>query len=135
MVEYTKTDIIAIAKWQKNLLWLIVISLLLGFIMGFMMALNKFTVLETPIGILFCILGVFQFVVIYQLCTALKSNAIVWMLLYLLLCWIPILGLIILFLLIRRASNAMKTKGIRIGIMGVNQGDLDKYIADTNMTG
>jgi hypothetical protein len=125
-ITYTDTEIIDVAKCQKRVNWLVVWYFIACFAVGFISAIvpQISDLIITLTQIAFVILAAF---VIYELAVALKSsNPWVWVLVIL----IPCGGIIALLILSARASRALKTRGIRIGLMGANNNDLKK-IADS----
>lgn len=104
--QCNNSEILEVAKYQKNILWLIIVNLL-TFWMVFV------SILTGIIGIIF----------IYRLAKVLKSS-LDW--LYIVLSFIPVVNVIALLLLNRKATVVLRAHGIRVGLMGANQEDLSK---------
>lgn len=105
-VQWTKQDIIEVAKRQKSIMWMILISLVAMFI--------PFATIVT---------GIIQIYFIYKLATALRSSA-AWV--YIILAFIPFVGLIALLILNGKATKKLKENGIKVGLMGARMADFDK---------
>ncbi|MGP8200027.1 MAG: hypothetical protein ACLQU4_11060 [Limisphaerales bacterium] len=107
---YTDTELVDIAERQKAIIWLILLAT---------PAMVAFAV--TPyIPIIFIVLSV---VFIYQLAAALKEPS-PW--LYVIVGLMPCISLITLLVINARAITALKTRGVRVGLMGALKNDLDK---------
>lgn len=91
-------EITNVAKWQKAILWLILVSFVGLFFPPLLFI--------TGIGSLICI---------YNLAAALKLPA-PW--LYAVLGLIPYIGLVALFVINNKATAALKQRGIKVGLMG-----------------
>jgi hypothetical protein len=105
-IQYNDLETLDVAKHQKNVLWVLVLTLL-TFWMPFVSIVT----------------GIFGVVFIYRLAKALKSS-LAW--LYIVLSFIPFVNLIAVIVLNSRATNVLKAHGIRVGLMGANQEDLSK---------
>ncbi len=110
-ITYTDAEILDIAKNQKAILWLIVANI------GAYAAAGSLTVI--PIFIV----AILSLVVIYKLAVALRASAPA---LYVVLGLIPCISLIALVVINSQATTALKSRGIRVGLMGANEGDLKK---------
>ena len=104
-IQYNDSEILDIAKHQKAIIWLIVINLFIFWI--------PFATIVT---------GIIGFVFIYRLGKALKSLA--W--LYVVLSFIPLVGLIALLVLNGKATGALRSRGVKVGLMGANKDDLGR---------
>ena len=112
-IHYNDSETVDIAKRQKAVIWLIVVNLLTFWI---------------PFAsILTCILG---FVFIYNLAKALQAPP--W--LYVVLSLIPLVNLIALLVLNRKATTALQAHGVRVGLMGANKDDLPGFAPNANTT-
>jgi hypothetical protein len=110
-MEYTNTEVVAIAKKQKAIIWLILFSLL---------------VFVFPLG--WIVIALVQIVFVYQLAQSLKLSA-PWL-------WcvgmtIPLVSLILLLHLNGKATTAIRGKGVTVGLMGANKAQLEKLAAAT----
>lgn len=104
--HWTKQDIVEVAKYQRNILWMFLIALLAMFI--------PFATIVT---------GIIQIYFIYKLATALRSSA-AWI--YIILTFIPLVGLIALLVINNKATKKLQQNGIRVGLMGARMADFDK---------
>ena len=75
------------------------------------------------LGILLLIMSIVSLVFIYKLAVALKESA-PW--LYVILGLIPCISLIALLVISGRATSALRTRGVHVGLMGARKDDLDK---------
>ena len=99
-------DILEVANRQKQILWMILISIPATFI--------PFATLVT---------GVIQIYFIVKLAKAVGSSA--W--LYAVLAFLPLIGLIALLRLNGKATKILKDNGVAVGLMGANSVDLKKF--------
>ena len=99
-------DILEVANRQKQILWMILISIPATFI--------PFATLVT---------GVIQIYFIVKLAKAVGSSA--W--LYAVLAFLPLIGLIALLRLNGKATKILKDNGVAVGLMGANSDDLKKF--------
>jgi hypothetical protein len=104
--EWTKADLIDVAKWQKNIMWMILISLVAMFI--------PFATIVT---------GIIQIYFIYNLARAVRSSA-AWI--YIILAFIPLIGLLGLLHINGKATKILQAKGVKVGLMGARMADLEK---------
>jgi len=104
--EWTKTDLMEVAKWQKNIIWMILISLVAMFI--------PFATIVT---------GIIQIYFIYKLAGAVRSSA-PW--LYIILAFIPLIGLLALLHLNRKATKILQANGVKVSLMGARMADFEK---------
>lgn len=102
--DFSDTEIANIAKWQKAIIWLVIASFIAFFI---------------PQA--FWITGIISLVFIYLLARALRSN-VAW--LYAVLGLIPLVGLIVLLVINNKATQTLKRRGIRVGLMGAKRSDI-----------
>lgn len=101
MNDYTNEEVVAIAKKQKVILWLIVASVACA--------------LFPPA---FIVVAIVNLVFVYQLAKALRLG-LAWL-------WcasqiIPIVSLVALLVLNGKATGAIRSKGITVGFMGANK--------------
>lgn len=108
--EWSRQDILEVAKRQKQILWMILLSLVAMFI--------PFATIVT---------GLIQIYFIFKLAWALRSSA-AWV--YVILAFIPLVGLIALLHLNARATKLLQANGIKVGLMGANSSDLERLAAD-----
>ena len=104
--EWTKDDLVEVAKRQKNILWMILISLVAMFI---------------PFATFFT--GIIQVYFIYKLASAVRSSA-AW--LYILLAFIPLIGLFALLHINGKATKTLQANGVKVGLMGARMADFEK---------
>ena len=103
--QWTKQDLIELAKRQKNILWMILVSLVAMFI--------PFATIVT---------GIIQIYFIYKLAAALRSSA-AWV--YIILAFIPLVGLIAILVINGKATKKLQENGIKVGLMGARMADFD----------
>jgi cellulose synthase/poly-beta-1,6-N-acetylglucosamine synthase-like glycosyltransferase len=103
--RWSKADLMAVAKYQKNILWMILISL---------------PAFIRPITILLA--GVIQAYFIYRLASALRLPIT---LLYMVLAFVPFVSLLSLFHLNSKATNLLQEHGITVGLMGARMAEFD----------
>jgi hypothetical protein len=108
MPEFTDPQILEIGKRQKAIIWLILISIPTTFI--------PFT---SPV------VGLISIYFIYKLATAVKSS-LAW--LYIILGFLPLIGLLALLHLNAKATRALRAKGLEVGLMGAISSELDKLL-------
>ena len=101
-----KEELLEVAKRQKQLLWMILLSLV-------------------PLFIPFAgiITGIISIYFIYKLAQALRSSA-AWV--YIILAFIPLVGFFALLHLNAKATKILRSNGIKIGLMGAKAVDLEK---------
>jgi len=104
--HWAKQDLIEVAKRQKNILWMILISLVAMFIPGATI-----------------VTGIILIYFIYKLAGAVRSSA-AWV--YIILAFIPLVGLIALLHINGRATKTLQANGIKVGLMGARMADFDK---------
>jgi hypothetical protein len=106
MEQYSTAEIVAVAKKQKAIIWLIPVSLA-----GF---------LFPPAWI---VMDVVQIVFVYQLAKSLKlGDAWAWCIGMI----IPVVSLILLLVLNGKATAAIRGKGVKVGLMGADKAQLEK---------
>jgi|ERR1035437_7587827 hypothetical protein len=117
-ITYTGTEIVAIAKCQKRANRLIVWAYIACFLVGFLSACLP-QISSLIIALLQITIAIFAAAAIYDLAVALKaSNPWIWALVII----IPCGGLLALLILSIRATRALKTRGVRVGLMGAIDG-------------
>ena len=105
MADYSRTELIAIAKYQKGILWCVLCNLLC-------FALPFAFLVVIPIQLYF----------VYKLSSSLKQGfPILWCIGI----FIPLLSLIMLLILSQKATSALKEKGISVGLMGAKIADVE----------
>lgn len=104
--EWSREELIAVARYQKNIQWLVLVGLLLLFV---------------PFGNL--LLGLVGLFFIYHLARALRSRVAI---LYVVAAFIPLLGLLSLLRLVTRATRVLRAAGIRVGVMGARMEDFER---------
>ena len=106
MEQYTNAEVVAVAKKQKAIIWLILASL---------------TVFVFPPA--WIVITIVQMVFVYQFAKTLKLGAPwVWCIGMI----IPFVSLILLLVLNAKATTAIRGKGVRVGLMGADKAQLDK---------
>jgi len=113
--EWTKADLVEVAKWQKNIMWMILISLVAMFI--------PFATIVT---------GIIQIYFIYKLAAAVRSSA-AW--LYIILGFIPLIGLLALLHINGMATKTLQANGVKVGLMGARMADFEKMQQGAQPTG
>ncbi len=103
--NWTKQDLMEVAKQQKNILWMILISFVAMFIPG-----------ATIIS------GAIQIYFLFKLATAVRSKA-AW--LYIILAFIPLVGLIALLVINGKATTTLRENGINVSLMGAKMADFE----------
>ena len=116
--QWTKQDLIEVARRQKNILWLILISSVTMFILSLA---TKFILLAALAALAAIGLGIIQVYFIYKLATALRSSA-VWA--YIILAFIPFVGWAALILISVKATKKLRENGIKVGLTGARWEDL-----------
>jgi len=102
---WTKFDLMQIARHQKNLIWMIPIS---------------FATILIPLASL--VVGIIQLYFIYRLSIAVRSKVEV---LYIILAFLPLLGLLGLLHLNGKANRRLQTNGIKVGLLGARMSDFE----------
>lgn len=102
---WTKAELLEVAKYQSYIQWLVLANFVAMFI-------PYATIVTGLIGVFF----------IYKLAAALRS-AIAW--LYIILAFLPLIGLLALLNLVLKATKVLKANGISVGIMGARMNDFD----------
>jgi ABC-type enterochelin transport system permease subunit len=103
--NWTKQDLMEVAKQQKNILWMILISLVAMFIPGATI-----------------VTGAIQVYFIYKLATAVRSKD-AWV--YIILAFIPLVGLIALLVINGKATTKLRENGINVSLMGAKMADFE----------
>jgi len=103
---WTKQDLLEVAKRQKSIIGLMLISFLTMCI--------PFATIVT---------GIIQIYFIYKLAVALRMSA-AWV--YIILAFIPLVGLIALLVINGKATKRLKKNGIKVGLLGARMADFDK---------
>lgn len=105
--EWTAEEILEVAKRQKQILFMILISLVAIFI--------PYATIVT---------GIIQIYFIFKFAKAVRSSA-AW--LYIILAFIPLIGLIALLIINSKATKVLQANGIKVGLMGAKKSDLEKF--------
>jgi hypothetical protein len=115
-------EVIAVAKAQKQILWLILANI--GAMIVAMAAKPTGGAVAGIIGnVLALVVVVFIAVTVYRLAGALKLTA--WV--YVILMFIPCISLLTLLHLNSKATAHLRANGIRVGLMGARKADLAKF--------
>jgi hypothetical protein len=107
-VPYNNAEILDIAKRQKTIIWLILLSI-------------PAYIAAVVVPFLPLVVGIISLLFIYQLAVALKETS-PW--LYVVLGLIPCVSVIALLVINSRATSALKTGGVHVGLMGARKADL-----------
>lgn len=118
---FSDAEILEIANLQKVNIWLIPGSTIATFIQFPLTA-----IAEQIAALLFIVIGIVSLVFIYKLARALRSS-VAW--LYAILSLIPGFGIIVLLITNSNATAVLRSKGVRVGLTGANQSDLEKLKA------
>jgi hypothetical protein len=102
---FSTSELTEIAKYQKMIIWLILIGMVLPFIHPSLSILSS----------------VIQAIFVYNLAVAMRSQPAA---IYCFLMFIPLVGLITLLVLNGNATSILKTNGIAVGLMGANPSDI-----------
>ena len=104
--SWSPSDLLEIGTRQKQVIWMILLGLL-GAVIPFA------TLVTGAISVFF----------IYKLAVALRSS-MAW--LYIVLAFIPLVGLLALLQLNGKATKALSSAGLKVGLMGARQSALDR---------
>lgn len=104
--DWSQSELLEIGTRQKQVIWMI--------LLGLLGAVIPFASLVT---------GAISVFFIYKLAAALRSS-VAW--LYIVLAFIPLVGLLALLRLNGKATKALSSAGIKVGLMGAKQADLDR---------
>jgi hypothetical protein len=104
--QFTQQELLTVAHYQKNILWLVLIS---------------FAAVFVPLGTL--VTAIIRVYFIFHLAVAVRSTA-AW--LYIIVMFIPLLNLLALLHINGRATQILQLHGIKVGLMGANPNDLKK---------
>jgi hypothetical protein len=115
-MQFTDKEIVVIAKRQKAILWLIAANLVLFIFESLVTFWIPFTSIVT---------GIIGIAFIYRLGRAVHSSAVY---VYVILAFIPFVGLVGLFILNARATRILREHRIHVGVMGARSADLHKLI-------
>ncbi len=127
MENYSDTDLLTVAKTQKQILRLLCASILACLAMLTGPSVMAFLAMAAVL-----LLGIMSAVLIYRLAGALKEP-LPW--LYLVLAFVPYASVAALLIINAKASAALKTKGIRVGLMGARPEDLEKLSSEREGVG
>jgi hypothetical protein len=137
---FSKADILEIARGQKAMIWLFLVSLFaLGFrsipfldasiiaIVAHLKATVWLTLFSLALfGIRFVATGILSMIYVYRLAQATRSPTPG---LYAAMSLIPLIGLVVLLMVNSDATDLLRRRRIRVGLMGANKGDLAKLMA------
>lgn len=109
---FSRPELQVIAKYHKLLLWSILVAIVAN--------LSRLSLGSQPIGLLvYFLAAAFQIFALYKLGRSLKLS-IVWMVLFIVGLFVPLIGLLILLLMHDKAMKAMKSSGVKVGFMGAD---------------
>ena len=118
-IDFTHTEIIAIAERQRGFLFVVLISLLcIGFV-----ALTGDTI------ILPFLLGLLQLVCFVRLRMAEKSS-VCFTVIGAILCCVPYLNLLVVVAAVCKATRILTVAGLSVRFMGVPRKDIEKFRSD-----
>jgi len=120
MNTFTDLQLFEIARNQKRILWLLLMSILVIIGAPFIPHAPIFIVL---IEAVFALIGIIGAVLIYRVANALEEP---WPWLYVVCAFVPCVNTVTLLIVNVRATAALKRRGIRVGLMGVDKTDLEK---------
>ena len=103
---WTPEQIVEVAKRQKQILWMILLSFVAMFI--------PFATIVT---------GIIQVYFIFKLAQAVRSSA-AWV--YIILAFVPLIGLLALLHINGKATKILQAYGVKVGLMGAKSSDLKK---------
>lgn len=115
MNSFTHPELIKIARVQKQVIKLLLVSIVLLVISFFPWPADVAALLGLPVALAFILIALCSAVLLYQLGTALGDPA-PW--LYALLSFMPGVNTAVLLILNLRATAALKGHGIHVGVMG-----------------
>ena len=102
--QWTKAELLEVAKHQKNILWMFLISIVASFI---------------PLATI--VTGFVMVFFIYKLAKAIRSTN-VW--LYIVLAFFPLLNVVALVRVNGKATKILESNGIKVGLMGASLKDI-----------
>jgi hypothetical protein len=109
---FSRLELQEIAKYHRLVLWSILAAIVAN--------LSRLSLGDQPIGLLvYFAAAAFQIFALYKLGTSLKIS-VVWMILFIIGLFVPLLGLLILLSMHDKAMKAMKAAGVKVGFMGAD---------------
>jgi len=123
--HWTKQDLVELAKSQKNINWVILISIGVMFVLPvIIISLAGESGIVTTIAFIasFSTLVWIQVHSVYKLAVAVRSPAAF----YIILMIIPLVNLLGLLRLNDKATKMLQASGIKVGLMGARMADFDK---------
>ena len=122
-----KIDLIRLAARQRELLWLIFLSIV-SFILIIIGSFYGIILAAAIGGIGFLLFQLLSFIQLFRVCNALRISQIV-PLLMLLVFFIPLAGIIVLLVINSKVNSRLKTTGVRIGLLGVSRSEYPKLMS------
>lgn len=117
------TDLVAVAKRQRELLWIILFGIgLYVLALGFAGVSPAMAIVAGLLYLLFQLASIIQIV---RLAAALQTSLGL-RIVYILLLFIPLLNLFVLLLVSGQANSVLKAAGVRVGFMGVPASEYPK---------
>jgi predicted neutral ceramidase superfamily lipid hydrolase len=107
--KFSNDAIASIAKFQSLICWLIVVTLLAYIFLPIL------TIVTTLVSV-------------YLVYSLAKSLGEVRPWVYIIAMFLPLVSLISLVILIQKSTKVLKANNIRVGVMGANKDDLDKFL-------
>ena len=108
--SWSPAEVVEIARRQRQILWLILLGLV-GLVI--------------PFAVL--VIGLIQVYFVVKLASSLRSRA-PW--LYIVPMFIPYISLLTLLFLNRKATAAIRSHGLSVGLMGVSESDIGRFTAE-----
>jgi hypothetical protein len=110
-------DLRQVAKRQRALLWYILASLTIQ--LWFIIPIVSLPpIADVAIAIIFWVVQIFIIIGVVRLLAAMSVH-IIWRILYIVLLFAPCINLLVLLVINRRATRALRNAGLRVGLMGV----------------
>lgn len=125
MTTYTDLQIVEIARSQRRILWLLLVSI--GVVLGGFVLPHTGGV-SALLYTTFIVIGIVGAVLIYRLATAMEEP---WRWIYVVCAFIPYVSTVTLLILNVRATSALRARGIRVGLMGADKQDVARLSPTT----
>jgi len=128
---WAPAEIVAVAKWERYVIFLILLELLseVAFLAMAMVPRNSGS--DAAISVIALLVLVGRVVVlalciygVYKMASVLRKRAAA---VYAVCMFLPLVGLIVLLTLNSAAMDVLKAQGIKIGLMGANRDDVERY--------
>lgn len=117
MPLYSFSEIFLIAKWQKFLLWSVVVSIASFFLIYPEDNTTSGVLIHAAMTLVEVVLYIIPICVVYKMLLTLRMESrILWMIGM----FVPGVSLVVLLLLNNRATKAIRTAGFHVGLMGAD---------------